>query len=259
MNELNYLEVFMIPYKRQEKIMEFLGSEEVIKIEDLQKIIPNTSISTLRRDLKELERLGKVNMLTGGAVKISSSTSELPISTKSVLQTEEKEIIASLAAKEINEGDVIYLDSGSTCTALLNKILNKKISIFTTNTSIFNISTEIKAEITILGGRYSPFISSINGPLTDSNIKLFNFEKAFLGANGIDLARGVSTPNLVEANKKKEILQASQKAFLLCDSSKIYKSSAVKAFELNQVTLITDKYDADIAGLTSLIVPDGVS
>ncbi|EAF7771983.1 DeoR/GlpR transcriptional regulator, partial [Listeria monocytogenes] len=180
----------------------------------------------------------------------------LPISAKSMLQTKEKEIIANLAAAEINEGDVIYLDSGSTCTALLNKILNKKINIFTTNTSIFNISTEIKAEITILGGRFSPLISSINGPLTDNNIRLFNFEKAFLGANGIDLAKGVSTPNLVEANKKKEILQASQKSYLLCDSSKIHKSSAVKAFELNQVTLITDRYDANIAKLTGLIFPD---
>ncbi|WP_172453438.1 DeoR/GlpR family DNA-binding transcription regulator [Listeria ivanovii] len=247
----------MIPYERQEKIVEFLGTEEVIKIEDLQKIIPKASMSTLRRDLKELEKLGKVNLLTGGAVKISSSTSELPISAKNALQTKEKEIIANLAAEKINDGDVIYLDSGSTCTALLNKILNKKISIFTTNTSVFNISTEIKAEITILGGRYSPFISSINGPLTDSNIKLFNFEKAFLGANGIDLIRGVSTPNLVEANKKKEILQASKKAFLLCDSSKIHQSSAVKAFELNQVTLITDKYDESIAELTGVIAPGG--
>ncbi|MBC1482070.1 DeoR/GlpR transcriptional regulator [Listeria sp. FSL L7-1485] len=246
----------MIPYERQERIIAFLETKEIIKIDELQKVIPNISISTLRRDLKELEKLGKVNMLIGGAVKLSSSTSELPISAKSIIQTEQKEIIASLAAREINDGDVIYLDSGSTCTALLNKILDKKISIFTTNTSIFNISTEIRAEITILGGRYSPFISSINGPLTDSNIQLFNFDKAFLGANGVDIVRGVSTPTLTEANKKKEILKAAKKAFLLCDSSKIHKSSAVKAFELNEVTLITDQYDKDIAELTSLIAPE---
>lgn len=246
----------MIPYERQEKILEVLSHEELMKIEELQKVIPNISISTLRRDLKELEKSSKVVMLTGGAVKISSTTVELPISAKNSLQTKEKEIIADLAANQINDGDVIYLDSGSTCTALLKRILNKKISIFTTNANILGITSEIQAEITILGGRYNPIISSINGPLTDNNIQCFNFEKSFLGANGVDVFKGVSTPNLVEANKKRQVLKNSKKIFLLCDSSKFNKTSAIKAFELDKVTLITDKYDERMAEVTKMITPD---
>lgn len=246
----------MIPYERQEKILEVLSHEELMKIEELQKVIPNISISTLRRDLKELEKSSKVVMLTGGAVKISSTTVELPISAKNSLQTKEKEIIADLAANQINDGDVIYLDSGSTCTALLKRILNKKISIFTTNANILGITSEIQAEITILGGRYNPIISSINGPLTDNNIQCFNFEKSFLGANGVDVFKGVSTPNLVEANKKRQVLKNSKKIFLLCDSSKFNKTSAIKAFKLDKVTLITDKYDERMAEVTKMITPD---
>lgn len=206
-------------------------------------------------DLKELEKSGKLTMLAGGAVKMNSIVAELPISAKNVLQTKEKERIAELAAELINDGDVIYLDSGSTCTALLNKIVNKRISIFTTNTSLFTISTDIQAEITILGGRYNPAISSINGPLTDTNIQYFNFEKAFLGANGVDAANGVSTPNLVEANKKREVLKNSSKTFLLCDSSKFHQSAAVKAFELNKVTLISDRQDERLSEITKMISP----
>lgn len=243
----------MIPYERKEKIIEILTDEKLIKIEDLQKKIPSVSISTLRRDLKELEKAHRVTMLTGGAVKLSSLTSELPISTKESLYAKEKEKIAELAAKEIKDGDLIYLDSGSTCTALLNQILHKKITIVTTNASVFGITNEITAEITVLGGRFDPRISSMSGPLTEINLQQFNFEKAFLGANGVDVERGVSTPNLAEANKKRNILNHSKNAFLLCDSSKFHEISNVKAFDLEEVTVISDRFDETIANATELI------
>ncbi|MGM0216150.1 DeoR/GlpR family DNA-binding transcription regulator [Enterococcus sp. AZ109] len=245
----------MIPYERQEKILDALSLEEIIKIEKLQGVIPGVSISTLRRDLKELEKAGRIEFLAGGAVKICSSTGELPISAKTTLQLKEKESIATLAAELIHEGDVIYLDSGSTCTALLNRILDKRISIVTTNASVFTIQHETQAEIILLGGRYNPIISSLNGPLTDDNIQTFNFQKAFLGANGVDAVRGVSTPNLVEANKKKEILKNSTKVYLLCDSTKFHKASAVKAFGVDEVTLISDRFDDRIGELTEIIHP----
>lgn len=246
----------MIPYERQEKILETLNSEEIIKIEKLHSILPEVSMSTLRRDLKELEKAGRIEMLAGGAFKICSTTSEMSIATKSTLHSKEKEEIAALAAELIHEGDVIYLDSGSTCTALLNKILNRKITIVTTNTSVFSIQQETQAEIILLGGRYNPVISSLNGPLTDSNIQTFNFQKAFLGGNGIDAEKGVSTPNLVEANKKQEILTNARKAYLLCDSSKYDKVAAVKAFSTEDVTIISDAYHEKIGEITKIISPD---
>ncbi|GAA0341938.1 DeoR family transcriptional regulator [Oceanobacillus oncorhynchi subsp. incaldanensis] len=246
----------MIPYERQEKILEKLSKEEILKIEELHRLLPNVSISTLRRDLKELEKRGKVVMLTGGAVKVSSPTVELSITAKQSLHSKEKEAIAELAARLINDGDVIYLDSGSTCTALLNKILDKKISIITTNASVLGISQEIQAEIIVLGGRYNPNISSLNGPLADNNIQNFYFDKSFIGANGIDLFKGASTPNLVEANKKKHVIHNSKKNFLLCDDSKFHVNSTVKAFDLNEVTIISNKYDKEIANVTELIHPD---
>ena len=82
----------MIPYERQERILEVLENRGLIRIEELQKFIPGVSVSTLRRDIKELENANKVQMLSGGAVKICSSISELPMSTKTALQTKRKKI-----------------------------------------------------------------------------------------------------------------------------------------------------------------------
>lgn len=243
----------MIPYVRQEKIIEILENRELIRIEELQKLIPEVSISTLRRDLKELEGLNKVQTLSGGAVKISSNVSELPMSTKASLQTKEKLYIAELAAREVVAGETVYLDSGSTCTALLKELLKKKIRIITTNTDVLRLTGEFEAEITILGGTYDPKISSLSGPLAEANIKKYVFDKAFLGANGIDLKFGVTTPNLVEAIKKKTVIDQAKKSFLLCDSSKFHKTSAVKSFDLNEVILITNKFDSDFSKEMTII------
>src|SRR5699024_963630 len=243
----------MIPYVRQEKILEILESDDVVTIDDLKKSIPNVSVSTLRRDLKELERAKSVQMLSGGAVKLCSSVSELPISTKSILHIEDKKYIANLAMREINEGETIYLDSGSTCTALLKQILDKKIHIITTNTDVFSITGKIEAEITMLGGNFSPNISSLSGPLTLENLRNYIFDKAFIGANGIDLNYGVTTPNLVEATKKKEVCNQSKKTYLLCDSSKFHKTSTVKAFDLHDVVLITVRLDEELEKELSII------
>lgn len=243
----------MIPYERHEAILNILNNKEIIKIEDLHKSLPEISISTLRRDLKELEKKGSVVMLTGGGVKIISTSIELPVSTKRTLYSLEKDYIAALASTRINDGDTIYLDSGTTCSALLNKIINKKITIITSNTSVFSINKKINATIILLGGTFNPEISSLNGPLTDNNINNFYFDKSFLGANGVDPQKGITTPNLTEANKKKHILKNSTESFLLCDNSKFYNHSAVKSLDINDVIIISNKNDNKIAKLTTLI------
>lgn len=236
----------MIPYERQEKIIAILSEKELLRIEELQEYISDISISTLRRDLKELEKQHKIQMLAGGAVKLVSSTTELPISTKTNLQSKEKEIIAQLAIKQINDGDTVYIDSGSTCSLLLGEILDKKIHVITTNTDAIALKGKISCEITLLGGAFNPEISSLSGPLTENNIKSYIFDKVFLGANGVDTKFGVTTPNYVEASKKRAVIEQSKKNFLLCDSSKFKKVANVKVCELNEVILISDKIDHDL-------------
>ena len=69
----------MIPYERQERIVECLQKSGLARISELQEELPGVSISTLRRDLKELEALGKVEHLSGGAVKLVSAVHEVSI------------------------------------------------------------------------------------------------------------------------------------------------------------------------------------
>lgn len=165
-----------------------------------------------------------------------------------------KEKTTDIAANLIKDGDTIYLDSGSTCSILFKKILGKKITIYTSNTDIFSVSGEILAEVIILGGKFNPMNSSLSGSLTKNLLKNLYFNKSFLGANGIDEKLGVTTPTIEEANKKRLVEEHSDQVYLVCDSSKFHNLSNVKAFDLKDVAIVSDKTDDKISEKVSLIV-----
>lgn len=243
----------MIPYERQQKILSIIEEKELVKIDELQEIFENVSVSTLRRDLKELEKNRKIESLSGGAVKKISTVGEIPISTRNTLQSEKKEKIASMAAELICDGDTIYLDSGSTCTLILDKILDKKVTIYTSNTNLFSINREIAADIFVLGGKFNPITSSLSGPFTEELLKNLYFNKSFLGANGIDETLGVTTPTIEEATKKRLVKEHSDQIYLVCDSSKFHNLSNVKAFNLDDLIIISDRSDKKISENVSII------
>ena len=86
----------MIPYERQQKILSIIEEKGLVKIDELQKIFDGVSVSTLRRDLKELEKNRKIESFSGGAVKKISTIGEIPITTKNSIESEKKEKIAKL-------------------------------------------------------------------------------------------------------------------------------------------------------------------
>lgn len=244
----------MIPYERQRRILKLLEGRDLVWLEELQDEIPGVSSSTLRRDIKELERLGKVERLQGGAIKASSPTNELPTSVKTALHADEKVAIARIAAREVSDGDTIYLDSGTTCTALLRELVGRDVNVVTTNTDALALVTPgSPLRVTLLGGAYDPAIGSISGPLTQENIGRHVFAKAFIGANGIDARFGITTPSLAEAAKKQAVAARAQRVYVLADSSKFRQVTAIQTLELADVTVISELGDDELSSLTTLI------
>lgn len=245
---------FMIPFERQEKILDVLRENNLVKIDELLKYLDGVSMSTLRRDIKELEKSGKVESVYGGAVRYISDVDELPISKKSLINQKGKEKIATIASNLIVQGDSIYVDSGSNGTFLIEKIIEKSVTIYTTNMSILEYNfTDMKAKIIMIGGEYNPVTSSLTGPITEEVIRNLYFDKAFIGVNGVDINNGVTTPNLTEALKKRLIKSHSKKTYLLCDSSKFGVTANVRAFDIEDCTIISDKNNKELAEITKIM------
>lgn len=228
-----------IPYERRQKILEMLGESEVAFIDDLAEAV-DASSSTVRRDVHALMKSGEVTALRGGAIKINNRPSELPTSTKAHINADAKRRIAREAAKLIESGDIIYLDSGTTTLQMVPFLRGLDISIVTTNTQALVAAGEICRHVTVVGGDYLHDLGSVAGPITEQTLGNMFFDKAFIGASGVSKPAGISTFDVREAAKKRIAHENSTQSYVLADQTKLGRTTFYKALELDECVIITD-------------------
>jgi DeoR family fructose operon transcriptional repressor len=245
----------MIPYVRKKIILRELEIKEVVYIADLIPILEETSESTIRRDMKQLAEEGKIELLQGGAAKLKRTSSyDMPLESKKFLNINEKERIARFAATLISNGEVIYIDSGTTTLGLVKYLLDKDIRVITSNTAVLSMLHDVAFSCHIVGGDVETALASVVGPVTENQLRDLYFDKAFIGATGFGLKSGITTPDFREASKKKIVMNNSAKIYLLADSSKYNNHALCKAFEISECTIITDKAIPDLDGVAEYIV-----
>ena len=238
----------MVPELRQEAILESVRSRDISYIKDLAEEL-NISLSTIRRDIAALEEAGTVISMRGGAVKPviaeepapATVTEEAPVVKKRLIRSAEKDLIAKKAAALVSDGDVIYIDSGTTCSCMFQYLSTKDIIIVTSNYEVLDFMPMQKAKVIMLGGEISNDLHSINGPLTEKSIADMHFNKAFIGANGYIPDGGVFTHTEREARKKVLVKEHSDKNYLLMDTSKKNQYAFQKLFNVRDVELITEE------------------
>lgn len=238
----------MVPELRQEAILASVRSRDISYIKDLAEEL-NISLSTIRRDIAALEEAGTVISMRGGAVKPviaeepapAAVTEEAPVVKKRLIRSAEKELIAKKAAALVSDGDVIYIDSGTTCSCMFQYLSTKDIIIVTSNYEVLDFMPMQKAKVIMLGGEISNDLHSINGPLTEKSIADMHFNKAFIGANGYIPDGGVFTHTEREARKKVLVKEHSDKNYLLMDTSKKNQYAFQKLFNVRDVELITEE------------------
>ena len=238
----------MVPELRQEAILASVRSRDISYIKDLADEL-NISVSTIRRDIAALEESGTVISMRGGAVKPviaeepapAAVTEEAPVVKKRLIRSAEKDLIAKKAAALVSDGDVIYIDSGTTCSCMFQYLSTKDIIIVTSNYEVLDFMPMQKAKVIMLGGEISNDLHSINGPLTEKSIADMHFNKAFIGANGYIPDGGVITHTEREARKKVLVKEHSDKNYLLMDTSKKNQYAFQKLFNVRDVELITEE------------------
>lgn len=246
----------MIPYVRQRKIVEELEKKEIIYIDDLVGLFSDVSESTIRRDLKILEEEGQIQTLRGGGVKLKSSSYEIPVIEKKEMYKEEKERIARFAASFVQDHEVIYIDSSTTCLQMIKYLKDKSITIITSNIQVINELDSPTIKCIALGGEVNKTLDSISGPLTEAILNNLYFDRAFLGTSGFSLENGINTPDFREANKKSIVKDKSKECYVLADHSKANKNTLCKAFDLNECTIITDQSSSLLENQANYYIAD---
>ncbi len=233
--------VYMIPYERRMQLLQALEENDFMSTEQLVHALEGVSESTVRRDLKVLSDEGQILLMRGGASRVRGSSQDTPVDSKLILNTEAKERIAKCAADLVQDGEVIYIDAGTTPLKMARYLCDKRITIVTTNVLIFQELAGAKAECIIIGGSVNVNMGSVMGDLTVSTLENMFFDRAFLGITGFSTKAGFSTPDFKESRKKQVVKQNSRHTYILVDSSKVGVTTMCKVFKLDEVEVITEK------------------
>ena len=114
-----------IPAKRIIEVKNLIKKEKVVTVEKLSEVF-NISPITARRDLERLDSEGFLTKVHGGAIYREAIEPEPVFSEQVKLQREEKSEIAAEASKRINDGDIVVLESGSTCLAMVKHLKDQR-------------------------------------------------------------------------------------------------------------------------------------
>lgn len=233
---------YMFPLERQKKIIEILMFKKVQKLPELAEEL-NISIDTLRRDIKLLDKQGKIKKIYGGIKLVESEFAESPMDARMVGHLEEKKMIAQKCSEYINDGDCIYLDSGSTTYQIAKYIKNKKnLTVITNSIPVVNELMNSAVELIIIGGKVRLNEQSVIAYDYLFNFSELNILKAFICASGITLEKGISDYNLEEAQTRKKIIDLSKEVYVAADHTKFGKDVTIGIASLDKIGyIITDR------------------
>lgn len=229
----------MLTEERHKKIIEWLERDGLVKSQDLVLWL-DSSESTVRRDLQELEDLGLLERVHGGAKRPQHLEQELGMTEKSSKNVQQKKIVAKYAADCIAEGDVIYLDAGTTTSEMIPFLINQAITVVTNSVGLAARLVEAQIATIVLGGRIKLTTDAVVGSQALEQLKQYRFNKAFMGMNGIHIESGYSTPDPEEAILKRAAIQQAEEAFVLVDHSKFNQTSFVSVDPLSAASILTD-------------------
>ena len=239
--------------ERKHLIVDLINREVKTTVAELCEKF-SVSPATIRNDLRELEFAGLLKRTHGGAISNKKASFELNYYQKEVENIEHKIAIGRAAAKYVQDGDIIAVDTGTTMFEFAKVIAYDKAIKVVTNDLQIALYLEKYSEIsTILtGGMVRRNFHSTVGPIALDSIKGLNVDRSFMAANGVHVTRGITTPNIEQAQVKQALVAAADEVILLVDSSKLGKASFVKFADFSNVDLIITDSDVSAEILSDL-------
>jgi DeoR family fructose operon transcriptional repressor len=231
----------MFVEERKQRILTALHRTPAVRVIDLSRAL-RVSPASIRRDLADLERAGLLKRTHGGAVTPRLAALEPSLAEKEDQHHAEKSAIAALAAGLIEEGDTILLDSGSTTRQIARELRHGRNLTVVTNA--LNIAWELASsdlELVLTGGQLRRGILSQVGPLTEQALASLHVDKLFLAANGVDVDKGLTTPNPIEAQTKRRMVARATRVILVADHTKFGRVTFSRICGFDQVhDVVTD-------------------
>ena len=228
--------------ERQKQILSLLTRQGRLSVSE---IVEQFSISeaTARRDLESLAFQGKAQRVHGGVIAVEQAPPELPILQREGEQAVEKSMIGQAAAELVNDGETVFLGSGTTVLETAKNLRERKnLTVITNSLPVLNALAGIK-EITVvsLGGQLRESELSFIGHITEQALAEVRVDKVIMGARGLSFEHGLTNDYLQETLTDRAILKIGREVILVADHSKVNRVSTALLAPLSSMnTFVTD-------------------
>lgn len=232
----------MFNIERQIEILSILEKEGSISVNALSERL-YVSPPTVRRDLDELQKQGKVARTHGGVVLRKTAESEIPLMWREEQNNLSKRTIAAKAVSYIKNGMVIFLDASSTASYLIPRLKGFDDIIVVTNSPKSSMrlgEAHIKNYCT--GGLLLNRSVAYVGNEAESFVSRINADIFFFSSRGYTEDGNITDSSIEEATVKKAMMKNADRSFYLCDSSKMGKKYMYNICKTDEVAgIITEK------------------
>lgn len=230
--------------ERSGRVMQLLRERGYLTVDELSREL-GVSQMTIRRDLKDLEQAGLINRYHGGAsLKPERGDSEWPVMLRETENMEAKRAIGKAAASLVKDGDVVILDAGTTTLQVAHNLVQNRLTVASNFLPILNyLAGRKNISLIAIGGTLYADNQCFIGPLAVNTLRSINANVAIMATSCLSLTKGLTNRNLAEAEVKRAMLEAADRAILAMDSSKMgrYTLASVGAIDVLD-TLVTDEY-----------------
>ncbi len=232
----------MLAIERRNKILAMLQRDSRVVVSDLS-VSFNVTEETIRRDLEKLEKEGFAKKTYGGAIINESLNVDLPYTVRKKANVSNKQYIAEIISSMIEDGDHIMMDASSTAVYVAKHLKTKKnITIITNSIEILLELSEVTGwKVLSTGGTLREGSLSLVGYQAEKMLTNYHVDKAIISCKGIDLDKGITDSNEMDAQIKKLMFESANTRILAADNSKFNRISFTKIGDLEDIDImITD-------------------
>jgi DeoR/GlpR family transcriptional regulator of sugar metabolism len=229
--------VTLLPAQRRQEILRAVRGGTA-HVSDLAESF-GVSEMTVRRDLRELARAGKLERVRGGAVNAGW---EPPFERMAVERLEAKDRVGAAAAAMVTDGQTVMVDIGTTTLQAARHLHGRDLTVVTTSLAVYEeLVPDPAIELVLPGGIVRRNYRSLVGVLAEDSLRELRADVLFLGTSAVDAELAVWDTTMVEVPIKRAMIAAADSVVLLADAAKFAMGGIVRVCEARAIDhIVTD-------------------
>ena len=210
---------------RLRRMEQYILEKENVSMEELCEEF-DVSMNTVRLDVATLVKKGSIKKVYGGVCS-NHQNGLVPFEERKMKNSERKRAVCRAAAALVEDGDIIYVDSGTTTMYLADYLdQHKNVTILTNNLNVIMRAVPYEnIQVICLPGILERKTNSFVSAETGKILARYNIKKAIFAATCVTESGDVTNSSSLEYEIKREAMRNSEKKYLLLDSTKYGKSA----------------------------------